>query len=283
MSDWTAWENVDGYELEELLYDKRYRVRDGERCGGVARIRFNRPERMNAFTVETSAQLIEALNEANRDTSIGVIVVSHTGQHFGVGGDVAGLGENVRKSAGMGGITPDTIIKRCLKPVIAVVRGYVIGMHHHMAYHCDFTIAGESAVFGQNGPRVGSPASGFLVASSAHVVGMKRARELWIRCRQLTAQEALERGLCNVVVQDRLLDAETERWCDDLLDRVPICLAAVKQSFEAVDAPLHYSDNFLSMIETDFGNRPEIREAGQSFFEKRPPNFWTDEMIASRF
>src|SRR5262249_9575929 len=182
MVEWTAWESVNGYAFEALLYDKRYRVRNGERCGGVARIRFNRPERMNAFTPEPSAHLIQALNEANRDTSIGVIVLSHTGMHFGVGGDVAGLSQSVRGSAGIGGLTPDTIIKRCLKPVIAVVRGYVIGMHHHMAYHCDFTIAGESAVFGQNGPRVGSPASGFLVASSAHVVGMTRARELWLRC-----------------------------------------------------------------------------------------------------
>ena len=96
MSDWTPWESVEGYEFVELLYEKRYRLRNGERCGGVARIRFNRPERMNAFTLETSAQLIEALNEANRDRSIGVIVLSHTGQHFGVGGDVAGLGAMLR-------------------------------------------------------------------------------------------------------------------------------------------------------------------------------------------
>lgn len=278
MSEWTEWKPVEPYEFKHILYEKRHRTRGG----GVARILLNRPERMNAFTPETSAEVIEALTNANRDKSIGVIVLSHVGQHFGVGGDVQELSRS-SSSEGIGGITPDTIIKRCLKPVIAAVKGYVVGMHNHMAYHCDFTIAGESAIFGQNGPRVASPASGYLVASSAHTLGMKRAKELWMRCRQLTAQEALERGLCNVVVQDRFIEAEVEKWCDEILDLVPICIAAVKQSFEAVDAPLQYSDNFLTLIETDFQSRPEGREAQAAFFERRPPNFWKEEMMANRF
>ena len=132
-------------------------------------------------------------------------------------------------------------------------------------------------------PRVGSPASGSLVAASAHVVGMKRAREMWMRNRQMTAQEALRNGLINAVVQERLLDAEVDRWCDDLLDRVPTCIAAIKQTFVGVNAPLMFTDNFLTMIETDFSSRPELEEAGRSFFEKRPPDFWRDDMTADRF
>ncbi|MBI5947266.1 MAG: enoyl-CoA hydratase/isomerase family protein [Chloroflexi bacterium] len=286
MTDWTDWEAVDGHSYSTILYEQHHRVREGVRCGGVARIRFNRPDRMNSFGLETSAELMDALLDANSRGDIGAIVLSHTGKHFGVGGDVEELskmGDRGAAASQLGGISPDTIIKRCIKPVIAAVRGYVVGMHSHMAYHCDFTIAGESAVFGQNGPRVGSPASGYIVASSAHVVGLKRAKEYWMRLRQLTAQEALEQGICNVVVQDRLLDREVDRWCDELLDRVPSCIAAVRQSFEMIDAGLHYSDNYLQMIDPHFINRTERIEAAQSFYEKRPPNFWTEEMTSTRF
>jgi 1,4-dihydroxy-2-naphthoyl-CoA synthase len=277
MSEWSEWQAVEGFEYEHLVYEKRYRVRGG----GVARISFNRPERMNALNGEMCKGAVGGLRDANVDPSIGVIVMTHTGPHFGVGGDLGGgLGGDPAGAMAMSQLDPT--IKSCLKPVIAAVRGYVIGASNHMAYTCDITIAGESAVFGQNGPRVGSPAGGYMLANSAHIMGMKRARELWLRCRQLTAQEALEAGLCNAVVQDRLVDAEVEKWCDELLDLVPTCLAVAKQSFEAVDTPLQYSDRLSSMIAPDFFQQPEVREAMQAFFERRKPNFWSEELIAQR-
>ena len=211
--------------------------------------------------------------------TVGVTVVTHNGGHFGVGGDVeweaAGGLEVQRRSFN------DTI-RDSKKPVIAAVRGYLIGASHHIAYTCDFTIAGESAIFGQNGPRVGSPASGFLVAYTAHIVGQKQGREIWMRCRQYTAQEALHMGLCNVVVQDKQVEAEVERWCDEMLDLVPYCLAGVRQSFEGVDMPLHYTDNFFRMIEPNYFRKPDIGEAQKAFFEKRAPNFWTEELVSKR-
>lgn len=277
MSEWGDWQAVEGFDYEHLVYEKRYRVAGG----GVARISFNRPERMNALNAEMCKGAVRGLRDANVDPSIGVIVVTHRGSHFGVGGDLGGgLGGDPAGAMAMSQLDPT--IKSCLKPVIAAVRGYVIGASNHMAYTCDITLAGESAVFGQNGPRVGSPAGGYMLANSAHIMGMKRARELWLRCRQLTAQEALEAGLCNAVVQDRLVDAEVEKWCDELLDLVPTCLAVAKQSFEAVDTPLQYSDRFSSMIAPDFFHQPEIREAMQAFFERRKPNFWSEELIAQR-
>ena len=272
MSEWNDWKTVEGAGGEHVLYEKRTR----KRGGSVARIKLNRPERMNAMNGPLFEGIVKGLFLADADPGVGVIVLSHTGPHFGVGGDLSGSSFSPAMSQ------VDPTIKRCRKPVIAAVRGYCIGASNHMAYTCDFTIAGETAIFGQNGPRIGSPATGYMMASSAHVMGMKRAREMWLRCRFFTAQEALEAGLCNVVVQDRLVDAEVEKWCDDLLDLVPVCIAAGKQSFEAVDMPLQYSGNFLNMMTPDFWGHPEAYEAIRAFQERRNPEFWTEAMIARR-
>lgn len=274
---WSAWEKVTGFDFEDVVYEKKYR----DRGGGVARLSFNRPQRMNAMTALSTGETVMAVQDASQDKDIGVIVISAIGDHFGVGGDVGRLagrppptGEQrtVRVSGGPG---LDTSVRNCLKPVIAAVRGYCIGAHNHLAYFCDFTIAADSAIFGQNGPRVGSPAHGHIVASLALVVGQKRAKEIWMLCRRYTAQEALAMGLVNAVVPLAKLDEEVDRWCDELLDISPTCLAIVKQSFEAVDSYLMAeSGRVLSLIAPDFRERPDVREAPRAFFEKRAPNFW---------
>ena len=84
MTQWTVWERVPGFDSEETIYEKKCR----ERGSGVGRILFNRPHRMNAFTDVGMREVIRAQNEANRDPSIGVIVVSTVGDHFRTGGDV---------------------------------------------------------------------------------------------------------------------------------------------------------------------------------------------------
>jgi naphthoate synthase/2-ketocyclohexanecarboxyl-CoA hydrolase len=268
MTTWSDWEPVAGFELEETIYQKKYR----DRGGGVGRILFNRPQRLNDFTGTGMAEFVRAVRDANSDPEIGVIVVSGLGDHFGTGGDVQWEAEG-----GLRGQVPDFdgALRNCLKPTIAAVKGYCIGGHHHLAYHCDFTIAADTAIFGQNGPRVGSPAHGRSVAQLAHIIGVKRAKEFWMLCRQYTAQQTYEMGLANAVVPIERLDEEVDQWCDELLDLAPTCLAIVKQSFEAVGGYLaHESGRILSMIAPDFHSRPEVREAQQAWLERRPPNFW---------
>ena len=114
MAEWSDWKPVGGFDLEHLIYEKRYRTRGG----GVARIRFDRPERMNALNGPMFQGIVDTLRDANRDSSVGVIVLSHTGPHFGVGGDLTG-----GVSSAM--VLVDPTIKQCLKPVIAAVCGSI--------------------------------------------------------------------------------------------------------------------------------------------------------------
>ena len=92
-----------------------------------------------------------------------------------------------------------SLIRDVPKPVIARVHGYAIGGGNVLATICDLTIASESAVFGQVGPKVGSVDPGFGTAYLARVVGEKKAREIWYLCRRYTAKEALAMGLADVL------------------------------------------------------------------------------------
>jgi 2-ketocyclohexanecarboxyl-CoA hydrolase len=143
-----------------------------------------------------------------------------------------------------------------------------------MAYFCDFTIAAEHAVFGQNGPRVASPATGAMVSYLTRVVGAKKAREIWMLCRRYKAQEALEMGLVNRVVKYEELDEEVKRWCQELNALSPTCLAILKASFvEEFSYLLGQGDQYRRYI-TQAGFSPgEQEEGAQAFLEKRPPNF----------
>ena len=271
---WSEWEPVTHLKLKEVTYKKKYR----DIGGGIAKITFNRPQKMNAMTNIGWGEISATVAEASKDKDIGVVVYTGAGNHFGVGGDMEWEADGGLEDEGGGMAMPsnfDAAIQNCLKPVIAAVNGYCIGGHNHLAYHCDFTIATDNAIFGQNGPRVASPAHGHLVASSAYVLGMKKAKEMWMLCRQYTAQQAFEMGLANVVVPEEKLEAEVDKWCEELLSLSPSCLQIVKQSFNAVGHEITWTtDKILAFLAPDFFDRAEVKEAHDAFFNKRTPNFW---------
>ncbi|HOM15296.1 MAG TPA: enoyl-CoA hydratase-related protein, partial [Rubrivivax sp.] len=139
---------------------------------------------------------------------------------------------------------------------------------------CDFTIAADNAVFGQAGPRVSSPADGFFVPYLTKVVGAKKAREMWMLCRKYSAQQALEMGLVNTVVPLDALQAEVDRWCEEMLALSPGCLEILKASFDQeMDG---YRDPCVTSaaMYPDWFDNPEGNEGGAAFLAKRKPQFW---------
>jgi len=239
----------------------------------VATIAINRPDRLNAFTGHTIDELSRAVAMAGQDRSVGVIVMTGVGDRaFSAGGDV-----HWEASGGLEGHDwhLGQEIVDCPKPVIARVSGYAIGGGHHLAYFCDFTIAADHSIFGQNGPRVGSPAGGYVVSHLASVVGHKRAREIWMLCRRYTAKQALEWGLINAVVPVAELDAEVARWCDELLALSPTVLRTVKASFR--NHMQSYMDknvsDVLREVSPNYFETGEQQEGAKAFLEKRKPDF----------
>ena len=260
-------------DFKDIIYEKHHRVQ------GTAWITINRPQVMNAFTGVTLAEIRQAVEDANADDTVGVLVITGAGDKaFCAGGDVKWLQEVQREGAASaaGGFDPHAGIEDCLKPVIARVNGYCIGGGNHMAYFADFTLACEEhAVFSQVGPRIGSPAAGYFVAYLTWVVGAKKAKEMWMLCRRYTAQQALEMGLVNVVVPPDKLDEEVDKWCRELLAKSPSCLKILKASFRSLYDPLRHqaSRNYVKEIAPDFFRSGEADEGKNAFLERREPDF----------
>ncbi|MDH3686661.1 MAG: enoyl-CoA hydratase-related protein, partial [Myxococcales bacterium] len=158
-------------------------------------------------------------------------------------------------------------------PVVAKVRGYAIGGGNVLATICDLTVAADTAIFGQVGPKMGSVDPGFGTAYLARVVGEKKAREIWYLCRRYSAREALDMGLINHVVPEAQLDAEVASWCAELVQRSPTAIALAKRSFNA-DTESIRGIGALGMVGLSlYYGTEESAEGGAALREKRDPDF----------
>jgi naphthoate synthase len=255
--------------VEDIIYEKH---------DGVAWITINRPEVRNAFRARTVDEMVAAFRDAWADGAVGVVVLTGAGEKaFCSGGDQKERGD-AGYAGGASGIGMDVaslhgVIRNIPKPVIAMVNGFAIGGGHVLHVLCDLSIAADTAVFGQTGPRVGSVDPGFGTAFLARVVGEKKAREIWYLCRQYSAQEALQMGLVNKVVPAAQLRAEVELWCRELLEKSPTALKLAKYSFNADTDHIHgITEMGFSALELYY-QTPEAQEGRNAFVEKRKPDF----------
>jgi 2-ketocyclohexanecarboxyl-CoA hydrolase len=251
--------------------DIQYTVKNG-----AATIAINRPDKYNAFRGQTCEEMIHALNRAGWDKSIGVIVLTGTGtKAFCTGGDQSAHdgGYDGRGLIGLPVEELQGLIREVPKPVIARVNGYAIGGGNVLVTCCDLAIAADTAIFGQVGPKVGSVDPGFGTALLARVAGEKKAREIWFLCRRYSAAQALEMGLVNTVVPADQLDAEVERWCDEIMALSPTAIAIAKRSFNAdSDSIRGIGAMGMQALSLYYGTE-ESQEGVKAFMEKRKPKF----------
>ena len=247
-----------------------------ERRGAAEWIVIDRPSRMNAFRGRTCDELIHALQRAAWDRAVAAIVLAGAGDKaFCTGGDQSAH-EGQYDGRGTIGLPMEELhaaIRDAPKPVIARVQGYAIGGGNVLATLCDLTLASERAVFGQVGPKVGSVDPGYGTALLARVVGEKKAREMWYLCRRYSAAEALAMGLANAVVPHEQLDAEVQRWCDEIAERSPTAIAIAKRSFNMDTAHQAGIAGMGLYALRLFYDTEESREGVRAFQDKRAPDF----------
>ena len=243
----------------------------------VATITMNRPKVYNAFRARTCEELVDAFQRAGYDRDIGAIVLTGAGEKaFCTGGDQSSHDGDYGGERGVIGMPIDevhSVIRDVPKPVLAKVRGYAIGGGNVLATICDLTLASDTAIFGQVGPKMGSVDPGFGTAYLAHVVGEKKAREMWYLCRRYSAAEALEMGLVNKVVPDAELDAEADAWCAELVQRSPTAIALAKRSFNADTENIRGIGALGMQGLALYYASEESKEGGRALAEKREPDF----------
>jgi naphthoate synthase len=252
--------------FEDILYEKNE---------GVAKIIINRPDRFNAFRTETLMEMVKAFEDIELDRTIGVAVLTGAGKKaFCVGGDAGeAKGAGYRPELLVYVRKVHDMIRKLPVPLIAAVNGYAIGGGHVFQVLCDLTVAAETAVFGQAGPRVGSFDAGYGAAYLARVVGEKKAREIWFLCEQYSAQEALDMGLVNKVVPLDKLEEEVNEWCRKMLALSPTALKFLKASFNRESDHLAGSEALAFDAMRLYYETEEATEGKQAYLEKRRPDF----------
>ncbi len=248
---------------------------------GIAKITICRPEVHNAFRPKTLIEISDALVTAREDTSVGVIILTGEGdQAFCSGGDQRVRGDTgyLEEGAEVGRFHVTDLhvqMRRCPKPIVAMVAGWAIGGGHVLHLVCDLTIAAENAKFGQVGPKVGSFDGGFGASLLAQQVGLKKAKEIWFLCRRYTAAQALEMGLINAVVPVADLERETVAWCREMLALSPFALRLMKASFHAAEDGYAGIQQLAHDANLLFYASAEAREGREAFKAKRSPDFGT--------
>jgi 2-ketocyclohexanecarboxyl-CoA hydrolase len=228
---------------------------------------------MNSYDRSTVDELIAAFR-LHMDAR--VVVITGTGKAFCAGGYLANLSEPdfwELRSMFTGSLELFDAIRNAPMPVIAAVNGGAFGGGNELVVVCDLAIAAESAQFGQTGVKVGSAPVLGGTNLLAMTVGEKKAKEVVFLCRKYSAHEAKDLGWINEVVPDDELEAEVNRWCDELMAMSPRYMEVAKASSNVMYHQMR--DNMvqsLGALIQAIGS-PDMREGASAFMEKRPANF----------
>src|SRR5690349_7408576 len=258
--------------------DIRYEIAEG-----IAKITIDRPEVHNAFRPQTIVEISDALERAREDLDVGVIILTGegplafcSGGDQRVRGDTGYVGDDAAAQRGVGRFHVTDLhvqMRRLPKPIVAMVAGYAIGGGHVLHVVCDLTIAADNARFGQVGPRVGSFDGGYGASLLARLVGPKKAKEIWFLCRQYDAEQAQSMGMVNTVVPLAELEAETVKWCREMLALSPFALRLVKLSFHAEEDGMAGIQQLAHDANLLFYASDEAKEGREAYKAKRRPDF----------
>lgn len=240
---------------------------------GTATLTLSRPEKMNIVSMLARSQIKEVFEDLDQDDSVRVVIVRGAGERaFSSGGDVAGFLE----------YGPHQLIRlheniaspgRCLKPVIAAIDGYCMGVGLELALACDILIGTTRSVFALPEIRLGMiPGSGGS-QRLAQLIGFPRTKYLTMTGRRFSGEEAYQWGVLSLLVEPDGLDGAVDEVVDELVAHSPVALKVLKQVFNSAQGGLH-----AGMIAEGLGygllrSTQDFQEGVRAFAEKRKPQF----------
>ncbi|CAB9512322.1 naphthoyl-CoA synthase [Seminavis robusta] len=273
-----VWDTAAGTTFQDITYQ----ISSQDMC---ARIAFNRPQVLHAFRPQTIREIQQALEMAVDDVAVGVILLASNCDEtqytpaFCAGGDQTvrandgGYQDGTEAFPKLRVLDLQVQMRRCPKPIIAVVEGYAIGGGHILHMIADLTLAADNAIFGQTGPRMGSIDAGYGSTHMARLVGQKRAREIWFLCRFYNAQEAYEMGLINAQYPKQELEGRVAQWVRRIIMNSPTAIACAKAALNADEDGAAGIAQMGGEITRLFYMSKESQEGRNSFLERRAPQF----------
>lgn len=248
--------------------------------GQLARLTLNRPEAVNCIDLNMSKELREVAIALGKDPEVRAVLLDAAGDFFCAGGDLNGMsqcGDNIDEMLMQTTTDLHAAISRLArmdKPLIAAVQGFAAGAGFSMAIMADYTLASDQAKFTMAYTAAGLAPDGSSSYFLPRLIGERRAKELMLTNRTLSAEEALDWGLVNRVVAHAELAAEAEAFAQKLASGPTRSYGMVKQLL---------STSFQNGLETQMelesraiascGASDDGREGITAFLEKRKPVF----------
>lgn len=246
----------------------------------VARITLNRPEAANTLDIDMSRDLMHAAIRCSEEPSVGAVILTGAGRMFSGGGDLKsfaaqgdGLPGHLKEVAGNLHAAISRLV-RMNAPVIAAVNGSAGGAGMSLCLSCDLVLAAQSSKFTLAYTRAGLSPDGGSTYFLSRLVGLRRALELALTNRVLSAGEAMAWGIVTKVVPDAELQAEAQALAAQLA-------AGATQALGAAKRLLHggWSESLETQMEleaqaiADQARTRDGREGIAAFLEKRAPRF----------
>jgi len=259
----------------------------------VATITLNRPDKLNAWTAVMEQEVRSAMEDAERDANVRVIVLTGAGRGFCAGGDMSllsrvadhGLDEStcervLRTARRHEGVRPDFEKKYSYfpaggKPVIAAINGPVVGLGLVITLYCDLRWASDAARFSTAFARRGLIAEYGMAWMLPRLVGLPNALDLLFSARMIDAAEALRMGLVNQVFPQDVFSDKVREHARDLASGVsPRSLRVIKRQvygamFQTLAEAFELSEReMLASLQSE-----DFKEGVAHFLEKRAPAF----------
>ena len=253
-----------------------------EMQGSICVLTLNRPERLNALTVQTAKDFNAAVQEA-LGRGARVIVLTGSGRAFCAGGDLREMQDMASKEGRVEAFFDEPLrilnesillIRRTPVPFIAAVNGVASGGGCNLALACDLVIAAESAKFNQAFIKIGLVPDCGGTFMLPRLVGWKRAAEMMFTGDLISAQRAADMGMINSVAADGELMSQVMAMAEKLANAPTAAIGQIKALLEASATNDYGSQLDLErQAQIDAGKTKDFAEGVSAFLEKRPPRF----------
>jgi enoyl-CoA hydratase len=244
---------------------------------GIATLQIQRPEALNSLSSAVLDEMDRALDRVESDDAIRGLIVTGGGRAFVSGADIEEISRLDAQSGlefARKGQRVFTRIENLPKPVIAAVNGFALGGGCELAMACHIRIASSSARFGQPEVKLGILPGFGGTQRLPRLVGRGIAAEVILSGRMLRAEEALQIGLVNKVVEPDVLLDEARATLVTILKNGPRALAASLAALrDGLDRPLEEALELEARLFASVCGTPEMHEGTSAFLSKRPPQF----------